>query len=94
MIDYSQDFLATNKFNVINNNNNQIFLKETREYMWIPESIEKGKPMPNKAEKEIKGEEMYYNTHSNSYAYSYADHTCDAFQYYVRDNTQKLNIEF
>lgn len=94
LIDYSQDFLATNKFNVIDNNNNKIFLTETKEYMWIPESIEKGKPLPDKTEKEIKGEKTYFNTHSNSYVYSYADHTCDALQYYVRDNTQKLNLEF
>ena len=94
LIDYSQDFLATNKFNVIDNNNNKIFLKETKEYMWVTESIEKGKPMPNKTEKEIKSDETYFNTHSNSYAYSYADHTCDALQYYVRDNTQKLNLQF
>lgn len=94
LIDFSQDFLATNKFNVIDNNNNKIFLKEMKEYMWIPESIEKGKPTPDKSEKDIKSQEMYFNTHSNSYVYSYADHTCDALQYYVRDNTQKLGIEF
>ena len=94
LIDFSQDFLATNKFNVINNNNNKIFLKETKEYMWIPESIEKGKPMPDKKEKEMKSEDMYYNTHSKNYAYSYGDHTCDAFQYFVRDNLQKIGLEF
>ena len=94
LIDFSQDFLATNKFNIINNNNNKIFLKETKEYMWIPESIEKGKPMPDKKEKEMKSEDMYYNTHSKNYAYSYGDHTCDAFQYFVRDNLQKIGLEF
>ena len=94
LIDFSQDFLATNKFNVINNNNNKIFLKETKEYMWIPESIEKGKPTPDKKEKEMKSEDMYYNTHSKNYAYSYGDHTCDAFQYFVRDNLQKIGLEF
>ena len=94
LIDFSQDFLATNKFNVINNSNNKIFLKETKEYMWIPESIEKGKPMPDKKEKEMKSEDMYYNTHSKNYAYSYGDHTCDAFQYFVRDNLQKIGLEF
>ena len=94
LIDFSQDFLATNKFNIINNNNNKIFLKETKEYMWIPESIEKGKPMPDKKEKEMKNDDMYYNTHSKNYAYSYGDHTCDAFQYFVRDNLQKLGLEF
>ena len=94
LIDFSQDFLATNKFNIINNNNNKIFLKETKEYMWIPESIEKGKPMPDKKEKEMKSDDMYYNTHSKNYAYSYGDHTCDAFQYFVRDNLQKLGLEF
>ena len=94
LIDFSQDFLATNKFNVINNNNNKIFLKEAKEYMWIPESIEKGKPMPDKKEKEMKSEDMYYNTHSKNYAYSYGDHTCDAFQYFVRDNLQKIGLEF
>ena len=94
LIDFSQDFLATNKFNVINNSNNKIFLRETKEYMWIPESIEKGKPMPDKKEKEMKSEDMYYNTHSKNYAYSYGDHTCDAFQYFVRDNLQKIGLEF
>ena len=94
LIDFSQDFLATNKFNIINNNNNKIFLKETKEYMWIPESIEKGKPMPDKKEKEMKSDDMYYNTHSKNYAYSYGDHTCDAFQYFVRDNLQKIGLEF
>ena len=94
LIDFSQDFLATNKFNIINNNNNKIFLKEAKEYMWIPESIEKGKPMPDKKEKEMKSEDMYYNTHSKNYAYSYGDHTCDAFQYFVRDNLQKIGLEF
>lgn len=94
LIDFSQNFLATNKFNIINNNNNKIFLKETKEYMWIPESIEKGKPMPDKKEKEMKSDDMYYNTHSKNYAYSYGDHTCDAFQYFVRDNLQKLGLEF
>lgn len=94
LIDFSQDFIAKNKFNIIDNNNNKIFLKEIKNYMWIPESVEKGKPMPNKEEKEITGGEMYYNSHSKSYIYSYADHTCDALQYYVKDNLQKLNIEF
>ena len=94
LIDFSQDFLATNKFNVINNSNNKIFLRETKEYMWIPESIEKGKPMPDKKEKEMKSDDMYYNTHSKNYAYSYGDHTCDAFQYFVRDNLQKIGLEF
>lgn len=94
LIDFSQDFLATNKFNVIDNNNNKIFLREVKEYMWAKDSVEKGKPTPDKTEKEIKGMDTYYNTHSQNYAYSYADHTCDALQYYVRDNLEKLNLQF
>ena len=50
--------------------------------------------MPDKKEKEMKSEDMYYNTHSKNYAYSYGDHTCDAFQYFVRDNLQKIGLEF
>ena len=38
--------------------------------------------------------DTYFNTNSNSQAYSYCDHTCDAFIYYVLDNKQKLGIKF
>lgn len=43
LIDYSQDFLAKKKFRILNNNNNQIFKKENENYMWLKDSVEKGK---------------------------------------------------
>ena len=93
-IDFAQDFLDKGKFNVIDNNNNKIFLREMKEYKWKEDSIEKGKAEPDKTEKELKGMDTYFNTNSNSQAYSYCDHTCDAFIYYVLDNKQKLGIKF
>ena len=93
-IDFAQDFLDKGKFNVIDNNNNKIFLREMKEYKWKEDSIEKGKAEPHKTEKELKGMDTYFNTNSNSQAYSYCYHTCDAFIYYVLDNKQKLGIKF
>ena len=93
-IDFAQDFLDKGKFNVIDNNNNKIFLREMKEYKWKEDSIEKGKAEPDKTEKELKGMDTYFNTNSNSQAYSYCDHACDAFIYYVLDNKQKLGIKF
>lgn len=93
LIDYSQDFLAKNKFRVINNNNNQIFKKENENYMWLKDSVEKGKPIPDKTEKAFLSSEKYYNTYTNDYAYSYADHTQDQFQYWIKDNLQKLGLK-
>lgn len=93
-IDFAQDFLDKGKFNLIDNNNNKIFLREMKEYKWKEDSIEKGKAEPDKTEKELKGMDTYFNTNSNCQAYSYCDHTCDAFIYYVLDNKQKLGIKF
>ena len=93
LIDYSQDFLAKKKFRVINNNNNQIFKKENENYMWLKDSVEKGKPTPDKTEKAFLSSEKYYNTYTNDYAYSYADHTQDQFQYWIKDNLQKLGLK-
>ena len=93
LIDYSQDFLAQKKFRVLNNNNNQIFKKENENYMWLKDSVEKGKPIPDKTEKAFLSSEKYYNTYTNDYAYSYADHTQDQFQYWIKDNLQKLGLK-
>lgn len=93
LIDYSQDFLAKKKFRVINNNNNQIFKKENENYMWLKDSVEKGKPIPDKTEKAFLSSEKYYNTYTNDYAYSYADHTQDQFQYWIKDSLQKLGLK-
>ena len=94
LIDYSQDFLAKKKFRVLNNNNNQIFKKENENYMWLKDSVEKGKPIPDKTEKAFLSSEKYYNTYTNDYAYSYADHTQDQFQYWIKDNLQELGLKF
>jgi hypothetical protein len=70
-----------------------MFKKEMTNYMWSVDSVEKGKPMPDKMEKELSSTELYFNTHANDYSYQYADHTVDAFQYYVRDNLRKLGLK-
>jgi phage terminase large subunit len=93
LIDYSQAFLAKGKFRVLLNNNNKIFKKENENYMWKEGTVEKGKPEPDKTEKEFIGEEPYYNSWSNDYSYCYADHTQDVFQYWVKDNLSKLGIK-
>lgn len=93
LIDYSQDFLAKKKFRILNNNNNQIFKKENENYMWLKDSVEKGKPIPDKTEKAFLSSEKYYNTYTQDYAYSYADHTQDQFQYWIKDNLQKLGLK-
>ena len=93
LIDYSQDFLAKKKFRILNNNNNKIFKKENENYMWLKDSVEKGKPIPDKTEKAFLSSEKYYNTYTNDYAYSYADHTQDQFQYWIKDNLQKLGLK-
>lgn len=93
LIDYSQAFLAKGKFRVLLNNNNRIFKKENENYMWKEGTVEKGKPEPDKTEKEFIGEEPYYNSWSNDYSYYYADHTQDEFQYWVKDNLSKLGIK-
>ena len=93
LIDYSQAFLAKGKFRVLLNNNNKIFKKENENYMWKDGTVEKGKPEPDKTEKEFIGEESYYNSWSNDYSYYYADHTQDFFQYWVKDNLDKLGVK-
>ena len=93
LIDYSQAFLAKGKFRVLLNSNNKIFKKENENYMWKDGTVEKGKPEPDKTEKEFIGEEPYYNSWSNDYSYYYADHTQDIFQYWVKDNLNKLGIK-
>ena len=94
LVDYSQDFIAQKKFRVVLNNNNKIFKKENENYQWLPKSVENGKPEPDKAEKDLPVDERYYNTHSESFAYTYADHTQDEFQYWVKDNLVKLGLKF
>lgn len=93
LIDYSQTFLAKGKFRVLLNSNNKIFKKENENYMWKDGTVEKGKPEPDKTEKKFIGEEPYYNSWSNDYSYYYADHTQDIFQYWVKDNLNKLGIK-
>lgn len=94
LIDYADDFLSKKKFRVLNNNNNQIFKKEIENYCWKEGTVEKGKPEPDKSEKAFLNGEKYYNTHSKDYAYTYGDHSCDEFQYWVKDNLQKLGLKF
>jgi phage terminase large subunit len=94
LIEYSQDFLAKGKFFILDNPNNKIFKKETENYKWKEDSVEKRKPEPDKTEKELPSTEIYYNSHSKEYSYYYADHTCDAFQYWVKDNLQKLGLKY
>lgn len=92
LIEYSQDFLDTGKYVILNTPNNWIHIKEMKNYMWMKDSVEKGKPVPDKEEKELVGEN-YYNTYTNDYSYYYAEHSCDDFQYYVKNNLQKLGLE-
>lgn len=94
LIEYSQDFIDLGKYVILNVPNNIIHIKEMTNYMWKKDSVENGKPEPDKQEKELMGDEIYYNTHTNDYSYYYADHSCDAFQYYVKDNLEKLGLEF
>ena len=93
LIEYSQDFIDLAKYVILNTPNNWIHIKELKNYMWKKDSVENGKPVPDKAEKELTGE-TYYNTHTNDYSYYYADHSCDEFQYWCKDNLQKLGLEF
>ena len=67
--------------------------KEIENYQWQEGSIEKGKPIPDKTEKEFTGGEEYFNTWSKDQSYYYAEHTCDLFQYWVKDNLQKLGLK-
>ena len=92
LIEYSQDFLSRKKLYVVNSNNNSIFKKEFTNYKWLEGSIEKGKPIPDKTEISFKSEQ-YFNGHTGDYAYTYCDHSIDAFQYWVKDNLQKLGLK-
>ncbi len=94
LIDFADEFLSKRKFRALNNNNNKIFKKELENYCWKEGTIEKGKPEPDKTEKAFLNGEKYYNTYSKDYAYTYGDHTCDEFQYWVKDNLQKLGLKF
>lgn len=93
LIEYSQDFIAKDKFRILDNMNNKIFLKEATTYSWQKDSVEKGKPIPDKTEQELKDSDAYYNTHSKEYSYYYCDHTCDSFQYWIKDNLMKLGLK-
>ena len=92
MIDFSLNFLARDKFFILDIPNNSIFVNESKNYMWKVGSVEKGRPEPDKREKKFPSNEPYYNTHSKSYSYYYAEHTCDSYQYWVKDNLQKLGL--
>lgn len=94
LIDYADEFLSKRKFRALDNNNNQIFKKEIENYCWKEGTVEKGKPEPDKTEKAFLNGEKYYNTYSKDYAYTYGDHTCDEFQYWIKDNLQKLGLKF
>jgi len=93
LIEYSQDFMDLGKYVILDTPNNWIHIKELKNYMWKKDSVEKGKPEPDKEEKELTGE-TYYNTYTNDYSYYYAEHSCDDFQYWVKNNLQKLGLEF
>lgn len=93
LIDFSINFLSKGKLRVIDNNNNKIVKKEIENYQWQEGSIEKGKPVPDKTEKEFTGREEYFNTWSKDQSYYYAEHTCDLFQYWVKDNLNKLGLK-
>lgn len=92
LIDYADDFLSRRKFRVINNNN-QIFKKEIQNYRWKEGTVEKGNPEPDKTEKDFPSNEKYFNTYTQDYAYTYGDHSPDDFQYWVKDNLQKLGLK-
>ncbi len=94
LIEYSQDFLSKGKFFVLDNPNNKIFKKEMENYMWKEKSVENGRPEPDKKEKELPSTEAYYNSHSKEISYYYGDHTCDDYQYWVKDNLQKLGLKY
>lgn len=92
MIEYSVDFISKGRFYVVPNDNNKIFMREMSNYLWKKESVERGKPEPDKTEKQIPTNEPYYNTHAREYSYFYAEHSCDDFQYWIKDNLQKLGL--
>ena len=77
----------------ISNSKHEDMIKENENYMWQKDSVEKGKPTPDKTEKAFLSSEKYYNTYTKDYAYSYGDHTQDNFQYWIKDNLQKLRFK-
>jgi len=89
LIDYTYNYLSKKNFRILNNKNNEIFKKELKNYSW------KGKetPEPDKTEKKVESYENLFNTHSNSYITSYADHSVDAFQYWVKENLNILGLK-
>lgn len=93
LIEYSQEFIDKGKYKILNNKNNWIYIKEMQEYIWKKDSVEKNKPEPDKSEHELKSDELYYNSHSREYSYFYGDHTCDDFQYWVKNNLSKLGLK-
>lgn len=92
MIDHVQGLFALGNFYVVNNKNNEIFLTEHKNYKWKEGSIEAGKPVPDKSEQNLKVK--YYNSHSESLSYYYADHTCDPLQYGVIMNLRKYGLKY
>ncbi len=94
LADFAQNFLSKKRFRVLSNGNNYIFEKEVKNYKWKEDSVEKGKPEPDKTEKNFLGGETYYNTYAKDYSYTYADHSCDDFQYWVKDNLEKLGLKY
>ena len=65
-----------------------IVLGKSLKYNFYATKVEYIDGFLNKEEKELIGE-TYYNTHTNDYSYYYAEHSCDNFQYWVKDNLQK-----
>lgn len=90
MIDYAQNFLGQRKFKVLDNYNNSIFIQEMQDYSYDVNSIEKGTYKVDKTERKMK--DMYINTYTKENINTYADHTCDAFKYWVVNNKRKLNL--
>lgn len=92
MIDHYQNFLSKRSFRVLDISNNQIFKKEIENYSWKEGSVENGKPIPDKTEKKFNSNEVYFNTYTNDYAFTYADHTQDAIQYWLIMNKRKVGL--
>lgn len=85
MIDNTADFLSSEGFYVMANHNNNIFLREMREYQYDIHLKERGIYKPDKTEKKMENEK-YINSYSMEEANTYGDHTCDAFSYWVISN--------
>ena len=59
MIDYCHDLLAQGRFFVLNNQANQIFLKEAKQYRWDEKTLESGNPKVIKEFDHAQGSEPY-----------------------------------